>query len=492
MKRESVKKNFAYNIIYQILVLILPLVTAPYLSRVIGSDGIGVYSYTQAFANYFVLIAMLGVENYGNREIARVRDDKKKKEQIFWEIFAIQSVLTILLSGIYIVYILFAHIDHALIYGLQLFYIISAAFNINWYFWGVEKFKITVIRNAVIKVITTLCIFAFVRGKDDLWLYTIIISLGTLISNIGIWPFLLKEVKPIRISFANVKKHIKPDVILFIPVIAVSLYNVMDKIMLGSLSTYSEVGYYTYAEKIVQVPVTIIIALGTVMMPHVSNLMAKGKDEECKHLFDKAMHFVLFTGFAFTFGMASLSPVFSDWYYGNSFAKCGDFMIILTPVIIFKSWANLVRTQFIIPKGFDNVYIWSVSTGAVANLILNAILIPRYQGVGAIIGTIVAEFIVCFIQTWKTSKFIKFKPYYIETLVFALIGLIMYICMDIVKKLLSDASSFFVLIICFIIGGSVYCISSLIYVSLSKRNTWILNDIKKVVKKLLKKEKHRK
>lgn len=483
MKQESVKRNFIYNIVYQILVLILPLITAPYLSRVIGSDGIGVYSYTQAFANYFVLIAMLGVENYGNREIARVRDDQEKRNSTFWEIFSIQCVLTTLLTAVYILYISFAHLENRLIYGLQLFYVVSAGFNINWYFWGVEKFKITVIRNAVIKVITTLCIFIFVRGNDDLWLYTIIISMGMLLSNIAVWPFLLKEVKRVKVSFWGVKRHIKPDLILFVPVVAVSLYNVMDKIMLGALSTYSEVGYYTYAEKIVQVPVTVIIALGTVMMPRISNLMAKGKEEECKRLFDKAMLFVLFTGLAFTFGMANLSSVFSDWYYGNSFTRCGEFMMLLAPVIIFKSWANLVRTQYIIPKGFDNIYILSVSMGAVANLILNAILIPRYQGIGAIIGTVVAEFVVCFIQTWKTSKFVDFKPYYIEFIIFALIGLLMYVGMEMAKKLLSGASSFMVLIICFFIGGCIYCFCSFVYLSLSKRNAWVLDSIRKKIKK---------
>lgn len=213
MRQESVKKNFVYNMVYQILVLILPLITAPYLSRIIGSDGIGVYSYTQAFAHYFVLFAMLGVENYGNREIARVRDNQEEKNRTFLEIFSIQCLMTIVLTVIYISYVFLAHVDHALIYGLQLFYIISAGFNINWYFWGVEKFRITVIRNAIIKIITTLCIFTFVRGSDDLWLYTIIISMGTLLSNIVVWPFLLKEVKFQKVSFDGVKKHIKADII---------------------------------------------------------------------------------------------------------------------------------------------------------------------------------------------------------------------------------------------------------------------------------------
>lgn len=309
--KTSLKKNFIYNIAYQILVLILPLITAPYLSRVIGGDSIGVYSYTQAFASYFVLLSLLGVENYGNREIARVRDDDEKKRRTFWEVFSIQFVLTIIMTTSFVAYVLIASPEYKTIYLLQLFYVVSSAFNINWYFWGVEKFKLTVIRNTFIKLLTTVSIFVFVKSQNDLWLYTLIISLGMLLSNIVVWPFLFKEVTYTAITWQGIRRHIKPDLVLFIPVIAVSLYNVMDKIMLGYFSTYSEVGYYTYAEKIVQVPVTVIIALGTVMMPHVTNLIAKGNEKECRELFDKAMMFVLFMGFAFTFGMANLAPVFS-------------------------------------------------------------------------------------------------------------------------------------------------------------------------------------
>ena len=234
MKKESVKVNFIYNIMYQILVLILPLITAPYLSRVMGGDSIGIYSYTQAFASYFVLLAMLGVENYGNREIARVRDNDQKRVQTFWNIFAVQFVLTIVFVGIYIGYLLIVQPKYMVIYFLQLFYVISAGFNVNWFFFGMEKFKLTVTRNLIIKVLTTACIFLFVKDSNDLWLYTLILSLGTLISNMMVWPFLRKYITFIKPSWSEVKKHIVPNLKLFIPVVAVSLYNIMDKLVIAN------------------------------------------------------------------------------------------------------------------------------------------------------------------------------------------------------------------------------------------------------------------
>ena len=474
--KSVVKQNFLYNIAYQILILILPLITAPYLSRVVGSDGIGVYSYTQAFAHYFVIIAMLGVNNYGNREIARVCDDDDQRSTTFWEIYMIQLGLSIIMSSLYILYLLICQPENSLIYGLQLLYVVSATFDINWYFFGVQKFKLTVIRNALIKALTTVCIFIFVKDNKDLWLYTGIIAGGTFLSNLAVWPFLLHEVKFKKICWKNVVGRIRPDIILFIPVIAVSLYNVMDKLMLGWFCPYSEVGFYTYALRIVEVPVAVIVALGTVMMPHVSNLMARGKDKECAKLFDKAMCFVLFMSLAFAFGMANLAPIFSDWYYGEDFARCGLFMIWLTPMIVFKCWANLIRTQYIIPKSYDRVFILSVTAGAVCNLILNIILIPKLQGFGAIIGTLAAEFTVCAIQTWETAGEINFKPYFKELAVFTGIGAVMYMAMSLAKYFIGSRHPLVMLLVLFFVGVIIYVSMSYIYIIRSKRLNYLIRS----------------
>lgn len=481
MKKESVKKNFIYNILYQMLVLVLPLVTAPYLSRIIGGDSIGIYSYTHAFANYFVLFTMLGVNNYGNRSIARVRDNCNERSRTFWSIYAVQAILAVILSIIYILYIFLLKPDNTIIYFFQIFYVISAGLDINWFFFGMEKFKITVTRNMLIKILTTIAIFIFIKSANDLWLYTLIISAGTLISQISIWPFLVKNITIYIPSLKDIKKHIIPNLKLFIPVIAISLYNIMDKLMLGNMSTYEEVGYYTYAEKIAQVPVTIIIALGTVMMPHVSNLMAKGKLDECKRLFDKGMLFVMFMSFAFTFGMANLSPDFSIWYYGSNFARSGLFLVWLSPVIIFKSWANIVRTQFIMPAGQDNIYIISVITGAIVNLCMNTILIPKYAGIGAVVGTIFAEFSVFFVQAWKTRKQIAFVKYLKYASVFCIIGIIMYISMCCIGKILT--SLLINLVLRFLVGTFTYCLLAIVYFFYLRKKDIVVNEIIESAKK---------
>lgn len=429
-KKDPLKLNILYSTAYQVLVLIIPLITAPYVSRVLGATNLGIYSYTQAFANYFVLFAMLGVANYGNRSIARVRDNPKLLSKTFWEIYLFQIFITIIVSAIYILYCFIGISHNRVVYLLQFLYVISAGFDINWFFFGIEKFKLTVTRNTIIKVVNAILIFILVKDRSDLSIYTFIMSMGTLVSVIVLFPFLSQYVSFEKIEIKNIIKHIKPNLILFIPVIAISLYNIMDKLMLGYLSTSDEVAFYSNAEKIAQLPNSVIMAVGNVLMPRMSNLIATGKKEKSSELFDRSMTFMIVSSVLLAFGMASVSNVFAPWFYGKEFAKCGIYISWLCPTIIFKSIAGSVRTQLIIPMERDKVYIFSVSAGAIVNLIANYFFIPLYQGLGAVFGTVLAEAVVCFIQIFMTRDVIKYGKYLKYTLMSCIFGGIMYMLLQ--------------------------------------------------------------
>lgn len=217
-KKESAKTNFIFNVCYQVFILVLPLITAPYISRVLSADNIGIYSYTQAFANYFVLFAMLGVNNYGNREIARTRDDRTTLSKTFWEIYTTQAFLTVVLSICYIVYTACFVTNNRTIYFIQLFYVFSAGMDINWFCYGLEKFKVTVTRSTVVRICTAVAIFVFVKNQNDLWKYTLIMSAGTLIGQAVVWPFVIHRIDFIRPTVKGMFKHVKGNCILFIPV----------------------------------------------------------------------------------------------------------------------------------------------------------------------------------------------------------------------------------------------------------------------------------
>ena len=188
----GIKKNFMYNAAYQILLIILPLITTPYISRVIGVQGIGIYSYTYSIANYFVMFAMLGINNYGNRSVAKARENREELNYTFSSILLFHFIVSIIAILGYAVFILSTvNKENSFIFILQFFFVISSFFDINWFFFGMEQFKLTVVRNTFIKVLSVFLIFLFVKSKDDLWLYTLILVFSNLVSQLALWPFLL-------------------------------------------------------------------------------------------------------------------------------------------------------------------------------------------------------------------------------------------------------------------------------------------------------------
>jgi len=398
------KKNFIYNLIYQVLILIIPLITAPYLARVVGADGVGTYSYTYSIVYYFMLLTLLGVNNYGNRSIAKVRDDKEKLSKTFWSIYLFQLMMGFLMLILYIGYIVLFDNKYKLYASIEILFIISAMLDINWFFFGIEEFKKTITRNTFVKVGNVILIFLLVKSTNDLWKYTLIMAGMTCLSQLILWSFLRKKISFAKIKFSDIKKHIKPNLILFIPVIAISLYKIMDKIMLGSLSNVTEVGYYENAEKIIGIPMTLITALGTVMLPRISNILAKGENKKVEEYISKSIRFVMFMSLAMCAGLVAIGYNFAPVYFGDEFQKTGTLIMMLATTLPFLSFANVLRTQYLIPKEKDKIYIISVSLGAVTNLVMNFIFIPRLASIGACIGTITAEFMVMFYQAMSIRK----------------------------------------------------------------------------------------
>lgn len=422
----EVKKNFLYNIVYQILILLIPLVTVPYISRVLGSSGVGIYSYTYSIVYYFMMFAMLGLNNYGNRSIAKVRDDEVKLSKTFKEIYCMQIITSVSMIILYFLYLIIFNVKYKEIALIQSMYVISCLFDINWFFFGIEKFKLTVTRNTLIKILSLVFIFLFVKNENDVWIYTLIASGSILLSQLFLCPFVKKYINNSDIKFKNILKHFKPCLKLFLPVVAVTIYKVMDKTMIGWFSNVSEVGFYESAEKIINVPNAIIAALGTVMLPRMSNLYAKNKDEESKKVIDKSINLMMFLAFAMTFGLICISENFSLIFFGQGFEKSGIIIILLSITILFLSWGNVIRTQYLIPKEYDKIYIESAFLGAIVNLIFNLIFIPKYKSIGACIGTIFAELSVMLYQTISIKDELPIKKYIKDIIPFFIRSIIMF------------------------------------------------------------------
>ena len=315
MSRPSVKKNYIYSLLYQILTMIIPFITAPYVARVLGADGVGIYSYTQSYMTYFTLIAALGTSSYGMREIARCRNDKNEYSKKFWEI----ELLTILTTAICLIvwFILILFSAKYKIYFIALIpSLLATMFDISWFYTGHERIAYTVFWNAICKIIGVVCIFLFVKSKNDLVLYIFLNSLVLMIGNLSMWVFLPKMLVKINPRTFELKKHFKETLIYFIPTIATTIYTVLDKTLIGAIThdNYQN-GYYEQATKIINMAKTaVFVAVNSVMSARISFLFAEKRIQEIKSRIEKSMNFILLLGFAATFGIISVAKDFVPFF----------------------------------------------------------------------------------------------------------------------------------------------------------------------------------
>ena len=408
MKSEN--KNFIYNVVYQLLIYVFPLVTIPYVSRVLGVDNIGIYSYTYSIVYVFLLIALLGINNYGCRSIAQCRDNKDELSRQFISIYSFQLISSSISILAYIIFIATSDTKYTLISALQLIYLISVLFDINWFYFGLEKFKVTITRNLIVKVLSVICIFLFVKRRSDLWVYTLIMASAMLLSQLYLFTILHRFVFFVKVKVSDIFSNAKEIFVLFIPVIAFAVYRVMDKTMIGYFSSVTELGYYENAERIINIPISIIVALGTVMLPRMSYLI-KTDSESANNTINSSMKLALILASIMAIGAFAISEDISLLLFGPEFYKSGNIIKALAFTIIASAWANVIRTQYLIPRGKDNVYVASTIFGAIINLISNFIFIPIWGAYGACIGTLFAEFSVAIYQTIAVKKELPISKY---------------------------------------------------------------------------------
>jgi O-antigen/teichoic acid export membrane protein len=464
---RNVFKNFLYNSAYQLLIIFIPLITTPYLSRVIGASGVGQYSYAYSIAYFFAMFIILGLNNYGNRTIAILQGNRKQLSKAFCSIYAMQICSAFICISLYLLYSLIFSTDR-IISLILLGYVISAIFDINWFFFGLEKFKLTVVRNTVVKLLSTAAIFVFVESKDDVYIYAIIMVSSFLVSQLIIWPFLKKEIDFIRPTLKEVLIHVKPNIVLFVPVVAVSLYKYMDKIMLGGMTNITEVGFFDSAEKIIYVPIVLVSSLGTVMIPRMSNMVASNKKNNSQQVTYISVLFVVFLTSSLCMGILSVVDIFVPLFFGSGFEKVSTLLLILMPSCIFLAFANVIRTQFLIPMKKDKIYITTVFCGAIVNLVINALLIPTMQSIGAAIGTLCAEVCVCLLQAFLVRKQLPIGKYIKNCIPFIFSGLITFLITYNITLLIKSGITEIILKI--IISCAIYVLTLVIQIYILKGN----------------------
>lgn len=404
MAKKSVTKNYIYNLAYQILIIILPVITTPYISRVLGVENIGIYSYTLSISTFFILFGSLGIALYGKREIAYLQKDKEKYTIAFWEILILR-VITMSISLIVFCLTFVRNGDYQNYFKILILEIIANCIDISWFFQGLEEFKKTVIRNMLVKLISVVCIFIFVKTRQDLTKYFVIYVLSVLIGNGSLWLYLPKFLTKVSMKQLNVKKHFKPTFSLFIPQIAVEIYTILDRTMIGLIiHDKSEVGFYDQSQKIIKMLLTVITSLGTVMLPRIANNYANGKKKKIVKYMKKSFNMVFFLCFPMIFGIISVSDLFVPKFFGEGYDKVAVLMNLISPVILAIGLSNVIGTQYLLPTKRQKEYTVSVTCGAIINFIINISLIWNYGAIGASIGTVIAEFTVTLVQMFFIRK----------------------------------------------------------------------------------------
>ncbi|GEO70625.1 flippase [Levilactobacillus acidifarinae] len=421
----KVVRNYLYNASYQVLILITPLITVPYVARVLGPTGVGVYSYTNSIIMYFVLIGTIGITVYGNQQVAFHRDSLYERSKTFWEIELLQMV-NVLLT--FIVFGIFLLLDrrYQLFMIFQSLQLLAGAFDVSWFFMGIEDFRKTVFRNTLVKLATLASIFIFIKTKDDLGLYIFILAISQLLGNLTLWPYLKRNVQIISFKKLKIWHHYIPALMLFVPQAANLVYQQVNKTMLGNLDSVNSVAYYDYADKLIKTVLAVVTATGVVMLPHMANLYAKGKIESVKKYLYKSFEFVSLIAIPLGFGIAGIATTLAPLYFGSDFSISGLLLIIEAPVVILIGWSNVIGQQYMMPTEQIPKYTASVIVGAIVNIILNVPLIIFLGAVGAPIATVAAELTVTVYQLFVVRKQIEIRLLFTDFYKYLISGIIMF------------------------------------------------------------------
>lgn len=462
--QPSLKINFLLNTLYEILCIITPLISAPYASRILGASNIGIYSYTNSIVMYFSLFAVMGTATYGKREVARTRADVHLNTKTFWEI-ELLSVFTSLIAlagwGIFV----FFTKTYKIYYLILTISLLSKMFDISWFYRGLEQFKYTVTRNTIVRLAGLVCLFLFVKKENDLWIYFLFHVGFDCLGNLSMWISLPKFITKVSIKEFTFLNHLKQTFIYFVPTIATSIYTVLDKTLIGIITKDpNQNGYYEQATKLVNIVKTLCFSsLNAVVGARTSFLFEQNKLDEVKEKIKISMEFILHMSFPCCFGLISIAKLFVPVFYGPGYEKVILILQLLSPVLIISGISNCIGTLYFVSAGLQKKSSKYIIIGSFTNLILNLLLIPLLNSIGAVIGTLIAESIITILYLIYCNKFYTFHTLFSNSIKPFIASALMFIFMTIIDFYIKISNSIILLIIEILSGIFIYVLFLLIF-----------------------------
>ncbi len=481
LKTRSVKFNFIMNMILTVSSFIFPLITFPYVSRVLLVEGNGYVSFSTSILTYFTLFASLGIPSYGIRACAQVRDDRQKLTKITQELLILNIVTTLLVTAVFVItlYTVPQFKEQQTLLWINGCTLILNAIGVNWLYSALEQYSYITIRALAFKVISIILMFIFVRQQSDYIIYGAILVFAAGGSNILNFINMRKFVDMRLVGCYNFKQHLKPIFVFFAATAASSVYTNLDTVMLGFIHSVSEVGLYSAAIKLQTILVTAVTSLGTVLLPRLSYYIVNKMEDAFRVIIVKSFNFVLI----FAVPLCAYCMLFAKdailLLSGEAFLGAVIPMQILMPTLVLIGLSNITGIQILVPESKENLLLVSIVTGAVINLVFNAIWIPYWGAIGAAISTVIAEVLVLLVQIWFLRKRLKpiwskisFRHLLLSVVPALGVGFAIYYLVDLqpIFRLLISSVAFF----------SIYLIALLI-----QKEPFLFSVLMAVKKKLL-------
>ncbi len=463
-KKNSVKVNYIFSLTYQILSIIAPIITTPYISRVLGPEGIGIYSYTNSIVTYFTIFGVLGLGTYGQLSIAKVKDDKAVRSQIFCNIECVRIILHLFCLIAYVGLICVVS-ENKNIYRIQIITVLASMLDVTWFFQGIEEFRDIAIKNIVIKLGTVIALLTLVKN-NDLPIYVFINVSSLFISSVYFIPKVGRYIDWFKPKKNEIIKHVKNGFLYFIPTIASVIISMLDKTMLGIIShSDTQNGYYAEAYKIVFMAITVFSSLNMVMRSRMAYISVNGTENEIiiKKM-KSSLRFVLLLAWPMTFGLCAIASNFVPIFLGESFRPSILLFEVMSWWIVFKATSNCILEQYILPILSIKKYAVVSWIGAFVDFVLNLFFIPQYRALGAVIASLLTELIVLIFVMFICREIVKCSDVIQIGWKYIISSLVMFASLMLIKQFVPDN---------IIMTGILILLGILIYIFM----TIILKDV---------------
>lgn len=393
---KKIVSNFIYQASYQLTLIILPIMSVPIVSKALGAEGVGTWNFIYSIVSYFMLIGGLGLANYGVREIAIAKKDKRQLSKKFWELELFNAFFSIGTLFSYLLVCLF--LPNKELYLIMSISVFSIFLDISWFFAGIEDFKRITIVNIMIRILSFICIVFFIRGKDDLVNYFFIQACTTLLSQAVFWWFIKEKIMFIKVSMKEIGHHFLPSLNFFMAKLSSTIFSNLNKTILGLMTTMSIVGIYSNSLILVLMASSLINALNIVMIPYMSHLNSDKNEKKLIETLQKSIHIQFYFTIAIMFGIITTNKHLIGWFFGEGFEQMKNIVPLLAITVVLQSFYGAVSSQYLIPKGELKSYNSSIFIGALTSIVVDLILIPFIGIYGAVIGNIIGQLVVCFIR----------------------------------------------------------------------------------------------